>query len=76
MVHSGREGWYYRVLREGTLAQGDAVILQERPHPDFAFARLIEIVYHGKAPRPELLRMAEMPELASQWRQAALMRLG
>jgi MOSC domain-containing protein YiiM len=24
MVRSGRAGWYYRVLREGTLSQGDA----------------------------------------------------
>jgi MOSC domain-containing protein YiiM len=76
MVRSGRAGWYYRVVREGALSQGDAVILQQRPHPDFAFTRLIEIVYHGRATRAELLRMAEMPELASQWREAALMRLG
>jgi MOSC domain-containing protein YiiM len=76
MVRSGRAGWYYRVLQAGTLSQGDAVNLQERPHPDFAFTRLIEIVYHGKVTRPELLRMAEMPELASQWREAAIMRLG
>jgi MOSC domain-containing protein YiiM len=76
MVRSGRAGWYYRVLQEGMLSQGDAVVLQDRPHPDFAFNRLIEIVYHGRATRAELLRMAKMPELASQWREAALARLG
>ncbi|MDB5740485.1 MAG: hypothetical protein JWP16_1525 [Alphaproteobacteria bacterium] len=76
MVRSGRAGWYYRVLQEGALSAGDAVVLHDRPHPDFAFTRLIEIVYHGKATRAELLRMTRMPELASQWREAAMMRLG
>jgi MOSC domain-containing protein YiiM len=76
MVRSGRAGWYYRVLQEGELSAGDAVVLQDRPHPEFAFTRLIEIVYYGKATRAELLRMTQMPELASQWREAAMMRLG
>jgi MOSC domain-containing protein YiiM len=76
MVRSGRSGWYYRVLREGTLAQGDAVILHDRPHPDFLFSRLVEIVYHGKPSHAELLQMAQMPGLASQWRQAAMAQLG
>jgi len=70
-VKSGRSGWYYRVLRPGTLASGDAVTLQDRPHPDFAFTRLIEIVYHGKVTPAELACMAEMEGLASQWRDHA-----
>jgi len=75
MVRSGRAGWYYRVLRAGMLGAGDAVILQDRPNPGFAFTRLIAIVYHGGATQAELTRMAQMPELASQWRQAAALRL-
>jgi MOSC domain-containing protein YiiM len=76
MVRSGRAGWYYRVLREGQLREGDTVMLHDRPHPDFAFTRLIEIVYHGQATREELLRMSGMAALASQWREAAALRLG
>lgn len=76
MIRSGRAGWYYRVLREGELRAGDAVILHDRLHPDFAFTRLIEIVYRGHATRDELLRMAGMEALASQWREAAALRLG
>lgn len=77
-VKSGRAGWYYRVLRTGTLARGDAVILQDRPNPDFAFTRLIEIIYHGKVTALELARMAVMDGLASQWRDhaRALLRSG
>ncbi len=71
MVKSGHSGWYYRVLQTGALQAGDAVILHERPNPDFAFARLVEIVNHGRASRAELIAMARMPGLASQWRDIA-----
>jgi MOSC domain-containing protein YiiM len=47
------------------------VILQDRPNPDFPFTRLVEIVYRGKATREEIVRLAQMPGLASQWRDHA-----
>jgi MOSC domain-containing protein YiiM len=76
MVRSGFAGWYYRVVRTGSLKAGDAVSLHDRPNPDFPFTRLIEIVSHGKATMAELSRMAEMPGLASQWRDTARKLLG
>jgi MOSC domain-containing protein YiiM len=76
MVRSGRSGWYYRVLQEGALRTGDRIALRDRPNPDFAFTRLVEIVYRGKASAEELARMAEMPGLASQWRDVARQMLG
>jgi MOSC domain-containing protein YiiM len=71
MVRLGFSGWYYRVLKTGSLKAGDALALHKRPNPDFGFARLTEIVYHGKATKDELHRMAAMPELANQWRGIA-----
>jgi MOSC domain-containing protein YiiM len=71
MVRNGFSGWYYRVLREGQLKTGDRLVLQERPNPDFAFTRLIEIIYHGKASRDDIRRMAGLEGLASQWREHA-----
>jgi MOSC domain-containing protein YiiM len=71
MVQSGFSGWYYRVVRPGALGVGDAVILAERPHPDFAFSRLVEIVYHGHATQDELARMTRMQGLSRQWRARA-----
>ena len=76
MVKSGQSGWYYRVLQTGALAAGDNVMLHERPNPDFAFTRLVEIIYHAKATGEEIARMAEMPGLASQWRERARVWLG
>lgn len=71
MVRNGRAGWYYRVLRPGRLRPGEPVLLADRPHPDFPFERLVEIVSLGGATRAELARMAAMPELAAHLRSSA-----
>jgi MOSC domain-containing protein YiiM len=76
MVRSGFSGWYLRVIRPGAISAGDAVMLAERPHPDFSFARLVEIVNRGHATRDELVRMTEMNGLARQWREHAREQLG
>jgi MOSC domain-containing protein YiiM len=76
MVRNGFAGWYYRVVQTGFLNAGDAVGLYDRPNPDFPFTRLIEIIYHGKATMDELIRMAQMPGLAEQWRDIAQQLLG
>ena len=54
MIRSGRSGWYYRVLQEGTIHPGDPVELIERPNPHFQFARLVELISFGKATTTEL----------------------
>jgi MOSC domain-containing protein YiiM len=71
MVRLGFSGWYYRVLKTGRLEAGDRLVLHERPNPDFAFARLTQIIYHAHATRDELQRMANMEELSGQWRATA-----
>jgi len=65
MVRTGHSGWYYRVLREGSIAPGDEIVLAERPNPGFGFPRLVTIVNRGGATLPELQDLAAMPGLAS-----------
>jgi MOSC domain-containing protein YiiM len=65
MVRTGHSGWYYRVLREGSIAPGDEIVLAERPNPGFGFPRLVTIVNRGGATVPELQDLAVMPGLAS-----------
>jgi len=71
MVRNGRAGWYYRVLEDGQIEAGDAIHLHDRPHPDFSFDRLIQIVNFGHASRDELRAMAAMNGLASRLRARA-----
>jgi MOSC domain-containing protein YiiM len=75
LVRSGRAGWYYRVIESGTIRPGDAVTLHDRPHPDFAFARLVRIVNFGGATEDELARLAQMSGLAIQWQRRAMAAL-
>jgi MOSC domain-containing protein YiiM len=76
MVRNGRAGWYYRVIEPGEINAGDAVSLVERPHPDFRFDRLIEIVNFGNATQDEYRAMGEMTGLASRLRVRARSALG
>jgi MOSC domain-containing protein YiiM len=76
MIRTGRAGWYYRVLEPGAISVGDAVHLDERPNPDFPFARLIELISFGQATPAELARLRDMSGLASDWRQRAGDALG
>jgi MOSC domain-containing protein YiiM len=69
MTANGRAGWYYRVLRTGTLGPGAAIRLHDRPNPDFPFARLIELLTRRNPSREELARLANMIGLAAKIRE-------
>lgn len=72
MQSLGRTGWYYRVLREGWLAAGDALELVDRPRPDWPLARLIAALYPSDLAAPSLpdewRAAAGIAELAERWR--------
>lgn len=70
MVKTGRAGWYYRVLEEGSVAPGDALVPVERLHPEWTVARVTGIVVAGRERDAETLReLARLPELADGWRE-------
>jgi len=71
MVKSERAGWYYRVVQPGIVQAGDTVTLETRPHPGFAFTRLVSLVYRRNPTRDELEAMAGMEGIARQWRLQA-----
>jgi len=73
MVKSGRTGWYYRVIEEGTIAAGDALTLLDRPHPAWSVARVTAMVVAG-AERDDLAAwraLAALDVLAEGWRARA-----
>lgn len=45
MVHSGRTGWYYRILEEGMVEPMMELKLLERPYPNWSVARVNEILF-------------------------------
>lgn len=72
---SGRTGWYYRVLEEGSAKPGDELEFAERLRPDWPLSRLIALLYRDKERYRELQEMSEIPELAEGWRSLAARRV-
>jgi len=73
MVASGRTGWYYRVIEEGSVAAGDMIELISRVHPEWNVARVFGLLVGGrhKGARAELKELSRLRELADGWRERA-----
>jgi MOSC domain-containing protein YiiM len=71
---SGRSGWYYRVLLPGHAAAGDALLLLERPHPDWPLQRLAMLLYR-RVLDPATLESALRLPLVPSWRRLIEHRL-
>ena len=73
MVASGRTGWYYRVIEEGAVAAGDALVLEDRPCPEWPVARLFGLLIGGKhrGEAEALAALRSHPLLAEEWRRRA-----
>jgi MOSC domain-containing protein YiiM len=73
MVKENRSGWYYRVIEEGEAESGNAMILLDRPYPDWTVARVFALLIAGHhAKDPAALRfLSEMSVLFEGWRARA-----
>lgn len=72
MVKSGRSGWYYRVIEEGTVAAGETLVRVERTHPQWSVERVTGIIVAGRERNVATLRdLARLRELAEGWRARA-----
>jgi MOSC domain-containing protein YiiM len=72
---TGRTGWYYRVLQEGAVKEGDALSLIERPNPEWSLARIQNVLYVDTLNRESLLALASLKELAENWQTLVQKRL-
>ena len=72
--HSGRTGWYYRVLEPGALQAGDKLTLIARPWPQWTLERLIDVLYRQPLDADVLRAMTALP-LTPSWRRLVEARL-
>lgn len=72
---NGRTGWYYRVLREGHVAAGDELVLEQRSQPAWPLARLLDALYRRTLEVPLMEELAVLPELTDGWRSLFRRRL-
>lgn len=67
---TGRTGWYYRVLENGTIKAGDPISLVERLHPEWNVERVTLARLSRKISTQGAEALARLPELAEGWRSA------
>lgn len=72
---NGKTGWYFRVLRPGTIAAGDSLRLVERPHADWTVARANQIMHHDQRNLDAAQALAEVPALSLSWKNSLLDRV-
>ncbi|CAH1385852.1 MOSC domain-containing protein [Candidatus Nitrotoga sp. M5] len=78
VVHAGKTGWYFRVLREGYIQAGAEMILVERPYPQWTIETANNIMRHrkesivaaaqGKESHVAALALADCPALSGSWK--------
>ncbi|MFO7529486.1 MAG: MOSC domain-containing protein [Marinobacter sp.] len=70
-----RTGWYYRVLQEGMVRQGDTLTLEQRPKPEWPLSQVLSLLYETPLEQDALAEMAELEQLSPNLRQLARKRL-
>jgi MOSC domain-containing protein YiiM len=67
-----RTGWYLRVIKEGQIAPGDAVVLLARPHPALTIAATLTAHDRRHTDREAVRPFVDCPELAPRYRASML----
>jgi MOSC domain-containing protein YiiM len=75
LVASGATGWYFRVLEDGTVGEGDELIRTERPHAEWTVARVFGLVVRGDKDNAALRALEGLAALSADWRRRAGLRL-
>lgn len=69
-----RTGWYYRVLREGTVSAGEEIRLVERPHPRWTIERIQEYLHRNTGDLAMTEELAAIPEFGKECHDAFVAR--
>ncbi|MEZ6153174.1 MAG: MOSC domain-containing protein [Pirellulaceae bacterium] len=65
---TGRTGWYFRVLVEGTVQPGMALALAERPNPQWTIAEANRLMHHDQANLVDAARLGDIAALSPSWK--------
>jgi MOSC domain-containing protein YiiM/ferredoxin-NADP reductase/ferredoxin len=68
LTSSGRPGFYLRVIEEGDVGAGDAIVPVARGPEGMTVAEVNALLYTGRHPREQLLRALRIPALSPGWR--------
>lgn len=67
---TGRTGWYYRVLENGSVVTGDTMRLIDRPHPDWSVHRVTQARFDSRLDPAIARELSDLDALSENWRAA------
>jgi MOSC domain-containing protein YiiM len=68
VITSGRTGWYFRVLTEGSISCGIALTLRERSSPEWTISAANRVMHGRPFDREGSARLAAVPTLSASWK--------
>jgi MOSC domain-containing protein YiiM len=70
VLRSGRTGWYFRVLTEGSVASGLPMTHVDRPFPRWTVERANRVMHRDTHDAALAAELASIPLLSSSWRSS------
>jgi MOSC domain-containing protein YiiM len=77
VIESRRTGWYLRVVGEGAVEAGQAIVVASRPHPRWTISRVNDLAYApaDEVDAGEIASLAAADRLSRSWREWLAKRL-
>ena len=72
---TGWTGWYFRVLRVGTVRAGAQLTLIERPCPEWTVAAANDVMHHRMHDTEAARALSACPSLSNRWRKTLTKRV-
>ena len=73
--NTGRTGWYFRVLTEGNVEEGQYFALLERPYPQWTIKKCNEIIHEKEPDYLQMSKLAQCELLSPGVRDSLVKRL-
>lgn len=72
---TGRTGWYFRVLKEGTVEAGAQMVLTQRPYPQWTVHAANQVMHQCPQDGDAARRLLECHLLSERWRETLRKRV-
>jgi MOSC domain-containing protein YiiM len=69
VIQNGHCGWYFRVLRAGSISAGDQIVLTSRPNPDWSLSRANNLMYEVEIDAQAIQELYLLPQLSLAWKK-------
>ncbi|WP_071459828.1 MOSC domain-containing protein [Bacillus massilinigeriensis] len=69
VVATGYTGYFFRVLKEGVIAQEDQLELLEREQEDVSILKAHKLLYNKESDISDLQKVVRIPSLANAWKE-------